>query len=70
MFSGLGIRRERDAIRSNTNSLATGGASVFEKEMDKMDSPIKLWKIDDVPVGLLPSFSLVVVHLAHQQMAS
>ena len=63
MFSGLGIRRERDTIRSSTGSLAVGGASVFEKEMDKTDSPIKLWNIDEVPVGSLPSFSLFVVHL-------
>jgi hypothetical protein len=70
MFSGLGIRRERDAIRSNASYLTTGGARVFEKEMEKTDSPIKHWKIDEVPVGSLPSFSLCVVHLAHQQISS
>jgi WD40 repeat protein len=54
---------------SSTGSLATGGASVFEKEMEKTDSTIKLRKIDEVPAGSLPLFSLFVVHLAHQQMA-
>ncbi|HEU5382520.1 MAG TPA: hypothetical protein VFV38_44495 [Ktedonobacteraceae bacterium] len=70
LFFGLGIRRERDTIRSSTGSLAVGGASVFEKERDTTDSTIKLWNIDEVPDGSLPSSSLFVVHLAHQQISS
>lgn len=33
---------------SSTGYLATGGASVFEKDMKKTDYSIKLWKIEEV----------------------
>lgn len=36
---------------SSTGYLATGGASVFEKDMDKTDYSIKLWKIEEAPAG-------------------
>lgn len=36
---------------SRTGYLTTGGASVFEKEMNKTDYTIKLWKIDEVLAG-------------------